>query len=209
MKYGILLYTDIEPIDVGATFGVLSMAKRIAPEIEAIGVAREAGLVTCANGLQVVADHSFDDAPDFDVLIVTGGPGWVQAAADAATCEYVGRYAHRAPDRVASICTGAMILEAAGALEGQKVSTKSRVYEGEEAPITMLKSRGVDCIDAGLVWSDNGMMTSGGVTLGIDAMFALLETHHGADTAEKVARVMEYDRALAANKKVKGYVRAA
>ncbi|MDE0346405.1 MAG: hypothetical protein OXI66_11600, partial [Boseongicola sp.] len=77
MKYGILLYTDVEPIDVGATFGVLSMARRIVPKIETIGIAREAGLITCANGLQVIANHDFSSAPEVDALIVTGGPGWV------------------------------------------------------------------------------------------------------------------------------------
>lgn len=208
MKYGILLYTDIEPIDVGATFGVLSMARRVAPEIEAVGIAREAGLVTCANGLQVVADHSFDSAPDCDVFIVTGGPGWVQAAQDEATCAYIRGFAERRADRIASICTGAMILDAAGVLGDRTVATKSRVFDGEVSPLETLEARNVNGVDAGLVWSD-GLLSSGGVTLGIDAMFALLEMHHGKEVAADVASVMEYDRALEVNRQARGYVNSA
>ena len=207
MKYGILLYTDVEPIDVGATFGVLSMARRIVPKIEAIGIAREAGLVTCANGLQVVASYDFSSAPEIDALIVTGGPGWVQAAQDRATCEYIRSFAEGQPDRVTSICTGAMILDAAGLLAGRTVATKSRVYDGEISPAEILQARNINSVDAGLVWS-RGLLSSGGVTLGIDAMFALLDTHHGSDVATTVASVMEYDRALEANRHGKGHLMA-
>jgi len=87
--YGILLYDGVEPIDVGATFGVLSMARRIVPDLAFTGVARKAGPVACAGGLTVTAEHGFDDAPQFTDLIVTGGPGWVDAASDPATLTYL------------------------------------------------------------------------------------------------------------------------
>ena len=81
--YGILIYDGVEPIDIGATYGVLSMARRIAPDLSFAGVAREAGEVTCASGMRMVADYGFEDAPAFDDLIVTGGPGWTDAAASS------------------------------------------------------------------------------------------------------------------------------
>ncbi len=65
--YGILLYDGVEPIDVGATFGVLSMATRIAPDLKFAGVSRRSGEVTCASGLKIFADYDFDDAPTFTV----------------------------------------------------------------------------------------------------------------------------------------------
>ncbi|MDF1722582.1 MAG: DJ-1/PfpI family protein [Minwuia sp.] len=197
--YGILLYDGVEPIDVGATFGVLSLARRIAPDLTFAGVARQPGKIVCASGLKVVADHGFDDAPSFTDLIVTGGPGWVDAASDPATRACPGA----SSARLSSICTGAMILEASGRLEGRRVTTKHEVYAGEESPLHMLADR-MQTEHAAIV-DDVGIVTSGGVTLGIDAMFYLLARSHGQAVAAEVARVMEYSRALAANRDAPGY----
>ncbi len=198
--YGILIYDGVEPIDVGATFGVLSMARRVAPDLQFAGVARTAGPVTCANGLQVIADHGFDDAPAFNHLVVTGGPGWQAAAQDPATL----RYLQTSRASMASICTGAMILAAAGILDGRQATTKVEVFEGETSPLRLLSDQ-TKTQKAAIV-EDRDVVTSGGVTLGIDAMFYLLEKSHGADVARQTARVMEYSRALAANRAALGYV---
>ncbi|WP_029031709.1 DJ-1/PfpI family protein [Salinarimonas rosea] len=197
--YGILLYDGVEPIDVGAAFGVLSIAKRIIPSLAFTGVARRAGEVACANGLGVIAEHGFSDCPPLDLLVVTGGPGWTRAASDAQTLAFI-RAGH---GRVASLCTGAMILHAAGLLDGLAATTKAAVFAGEVPPIDLLgprvRSRRV------VLAEDRGVVTSGGVTLGIDAMFHLLARDHGEDVAAEVVRVMEYDRALAANREALGH----
>ena len=74
--YGILLYDGVEPIDVGATFGVFSMASRIVPDLEFAGIARARGEVVCASGMRMIAEYDIDDPPDsLSDLIVTGGPG--------------------------------------------------------------------------------------------------------------------------------------
>ncbi|GGK50168.1 DJ-1/PfpI family protein [Salinarimonas ramus] len=197
--YGILLYDGVEPIDVGAAFGVLSIAKRVIPTLAFTGVAARAGAVTCANGLRVIADHGFYDCPPLDLLVVTGGPGWTRVVQDEATLRFV-RGPHR---RLASLCTGAMILEAAGVLDGRAATTKVAVFEGETPPLDLL-GPAVDRRHAVLV-EDDGIVTSGGITLGIDAMFHLLARDHGAIAAAEVARVMEYDRALAANRAALGH----
>src|SRR5580704_246218 len=109
MQFGIFIYEGVEPIDL-ATFGVLSMARRIAPEIEICTIAPRAGQVALANGLKVIADFGIDNAPVCDLVIVTGGPGWTAQANSPATLQYIRRvYATR---RVASVCTGGMILAA-------------------------------------------------------------------------------------------------
>lgn len=197
--YGILIYDGVEPIDLGATYGVLSIAKRIAPDLAFAGVARSAGLITCANGMQVVADHGFDDAPEFDDLIVTGGPGWTDASADEATLAYL----RGSTARVSSICTGAMIVAAAGLLSGKRATTKSRVFHGETPPLDLLPDD-IATEQAAIV-DDGGVVTGGGITLGIDTVFFCLARSQGAEVATETARVMEYDRALAANKSALGY----
>jgi hypothetical protein len=58
MRFGVLIYDDVEPIDL-ATFGVLSMARRIQPDIEICTIAPRSGITLLANGLRVVADYDF------------------------------------------------------------------------------------------------------------------------------------------------------
>lgn len=198
--YGILIYDGVEPIDLGATFGVLSIAKRIAPDLTFAGVARSAGMVTCANGMKVVADYGFADAPSFDEIIVTGGPGWTDTAEDDATLSYL----RTADARISSICTGAMIVAAAGLLNGKRATTKHAVFTGETPPVDLLDA-GITREHAAIV-DDGGIVTGGGITLGIDTMFYCLARSHGQDVAAETARVMQYDRALAANKAALGYV---
>lgn len=197
--YGILIYDGVEPIDLGATFGVLSIAKRIAPDLHFAGVARSAGIVTCANGMKVAADHGFEDAPDFDELVVTGGPGWPEAAADDATLSYL----RTTSARVSSICTGAMIIAAAGLLDGKRATTKHAVFSGETPPVDLLDQS--ITIEHAAIVDDGGIVTGGGITLGIDTMFYCLARSHGQEVAKETARVMEYDRALTANRDALGY----
>lgn len=197
--YGILLYDGVEPIDVGATFGVLSMARRIVPDLEFAGVAHTSGEITCASGLRVVADFGFDDAPEFTDLIVTGGPGWVDVVNDVDTLQYL----RSTRARLSAICTGAMILDAAGCLDGKRATTKNEVFEGEQSPLQILATR-LDTEHAAIV-DDCNLVTSGGVTLGIDAMFYCLKRSHGEHAATEVARVMEYSRSLEANRHALGY----
>jgi hypothetical protein len=61
--FAILAYEGIEPIDIGATYGVLSMAKRLAPDLRFFVVSRSGGELAMANGLRLVADYAFRDAP--------------------------------------------------------------------------------------------------------------------------------------------------
>jgi len=81
MYFGVFIYDGTEPIDL-ATFGVLSMARRIRPDIEICTIAPRPGIVQLSSGLRVVADHDVSSAPPLDVLIVTGGPGWNEQSKD-------------------------------------------------------------------------------------------------------------------------------
>jgi putative intracellular protease/amidase len=166
MRFGVFIYDGVEPIDLAA-FGVLSMARRVAPGIEPVAIAPRAGRVALANGLEVVAPYGVDDAPPLEVLIVTGGPGWKAQCADPDTLAFV---RDRARDTlVASVCTGGMILAASGVLDGLKATTKKEVIAGQEVP--PLSSRRGIRIDACRRGSSTaGVSSPGGVTLCIDVV---------------------------------------
>ena len=150
----------------------------------------EAGVVALANGLKVIADHGYADAPDADVLIVTGGPGWQEAAQCEATLAFVRAWSARGV--TASVCTGAMILAAAGVLDGHAATTKREVIGAEVSPLAILRERypDVDAVEA-LVVDDGRVVTGGGVTLCIDAMLYLIERFVGIDAARETARIIE------------------
>ena len=197
MLFGILIYDGVEPIDL-ATFGVLSMARRIRADIEICTIAPVAGVTTLANGLRVLADYGIGDAPAIDVLVVAGGPGWPAQSRSPDMLAFVRRQADRVP--VVSVCTGSMILAASGVLDGKSATTKREVVPPEIAPLDRLRAEypRVNVCAASLV-DEGRIITGGGVSFCIDTMLYLLEILFGADMAAEVARTIEYQRAWQAN----------
>jgi transcriptional regulator GlxA family with amidase domain len=199
VRFGIFIYDGVEPIDL-ATFGVLSMARRIAPEISICTIAPRAGAVALANGLKVTADYGIDDAPACDIVIVTGGPGWSAQAKAPATLEYIRRV--HASSRITSVCTGGMILAASGVLDGGPATTKREIVPPETSPVEVMRETypRIDVCEAMLVERPDGIVTGGGVTLCIDTTLHLLKEMLGEDVANETARILEYSRAWRANR---------
>ena len=198
MLFGIFIYDGVEPIDL-ATYGVLSMARRIAPEIEICTIAPQAGPVALANGLKVSADFGIVDAPACDLVIVTGGPGWTAQAESESTLGYI-RRVHKA-GRIASVCTGGMILAASGILDHGPATTKREVVPPEKSPLEVMRTNypRIDVREAMLV-DRGGVVTGGGVSLCIDTTLHLIAGMLGQHVADETARIMEYQRAWRANR---------
>ena len=204
MLFGIFVYDGVEPIDL-ATFGVLSMARRIAPHIQICTIAPKAGLIRLSNGLDVVAQFGINDAPACDIVIVTGGPGWEDQSRSPDTLVYIRRV--HASGAVASVCTGAMILAASGILDGTSATTKRAVVAPELSPLERMRGmhpridvREAPIVDAGAV------VTGGGVSLCIDTTLYILEKMLGPQVADGTARILEYQRARTANRNVEVFL---
>ena len=199
MRFGVFIYDGVEPIEL-AIYGVLSMARRVEPAISICTIAPTAGVVTMSNGLRVIADHGIDDAPDCAVLIVCGGPGWEAQANNTETLDFI--RSRPADTRLASVCTGAMILAASGMLDGKKATTKREVIAPDQSPLEIMRQRypQIDAQAASLVECD-GVTTGGGVSLCIDTTLHLIERELGARVAQETARIIEYSRAREANRR--------
>jgi transcriptional regulator GlxA family with amidase domain len=103
--------------------------------------------------------------------------------------------------KLASVCTGAMILAASGVLDGLHATTKRSVIPPETRPLDVLAKRyeNITAVEASLV--DTGsVITGGGVSLCIDATLHLIAKHLGDDVAQETARIIEYDCAWRANR---------
>lgn len=203
-RFGVIVYRGVEPIDIGGTVGVISMARRILPHIESVTIAAEPGLVQLAGGLSIVATSSFEACPPCDVYIVCGGPGWEQQVADASMLTFLRRLP---AGSAASVCTGGLILAAAGLLDGTRATTRRKAAGTEsQAPLERLKAFAPDArpMEAAVV-EDRGVVTSGGVSLAIDGTLYLIGRLYGTETRDEIARLIEYDRAFEANRAVLGH----
>ena len=203
-RIGVILYDTVEPIDLGGTVGVISMARRILPNLADAVIARQAGPVALAGGLTVMAPYGVADAPDCDAYIVCGGAGWPEASKDETLIDFLKR---QPPGKLASVCTGALVLAASGALDGRTVTTRRNTAGSEaRAPIERLAevARGSSAVVAAV--ADDVVVTGGGVSLAIDATLYLVGKLYGEGLRDDVARLIEYDRAFEANRTGLGHV---
>lgn len=198
-RIAIFVYDDVEPIDIGGTYGVFSMAKRVVPELTFFTVAEADRVIELSSGLRMLPDYSFANCPDADALIICGGPGWIEQRENPAVIAFI---KSRAPATiVASVCTGGLILAATGLLDGLPATTRRRGIGDEESPLDILghAHRKTNPIEALLV-DCGGIVTGGGVSLAIDTSLHLIGKLFGAAAAQSTAKTIEYDAAWTANK---------
>jgi len=185
------VYADVEPIDVGATFGVLSMAKRIDAGIDMAVVARTAGNVRLANGLEIVARYGLKDAPNGDVLMILGGATWPEMSKDEPTLEFIRSFGARGT--VASVCTGALILAGSGVLDGKTATTRRFAPRGVDTPLDLMTKHHPSVRTTEARYVDEGkIVTGGGVVLAVDTTLHLISRFRGKDVAVETARIIEY-----------------
>lgn len=181
IRVGIVLFDGVQIIDFAAPYEVFGTAG-----FGVVTVSADGKPVTTAMGLRVTPDHAFADAPAFDVLVVPGGEV-AQAERDPAVLDFIRSKA--APARhVLSVCTGASILAATGLLDGKRATTYfPRLGELAE------RYPKVEVI-ADVRWADNGkLITSAGLSSGMDAALHVVERLRGRDVARTAALHLEYD----------------
>ncbi|WP_017537515.1 MULTISPECIES: DJ-1/PfpI family protein [Nocardiopsis] len=191
--YGLLVFERAEELDfVGPweVFGVSAMLRDGADTLEL--VAEEAGPVRCNKGMRVVPDRAFADVPGdragFDVLLVPGGNGTRTQVGNAVLTGWLAAAAERA-QWVASVCTGALLLHEAGPARDRRVATHHAFEDAleERGGVTVVR-------DARYV-VDGNLVTSQGVSAGIDMALWLVGRLHGRDHARRVRRYMQYEPA--------------
>lgn len=198
MKLTYLLYPDIEPIDL-APLGVISMGRRIIPELEYQLVAETKDPVVLTNGLTVLPSLTLSEAKQVDVLLVPGGGGWKAVSENKACLAFIRRCVADGAT-IVSVCTGSLILAAAGVLKGQSATTKCRVVPPEAPPMDALASHKDLTVAPHALLVDNGqVITGGGVSLCIDTTLYLIARRYGEEAAASIAHIMEYDAARKAN----------
>lgn len=191
MNLEILVYDGFDELDAIAPFEVLKNASRPDSVDLEVRLVVEDGPrdVVAAHGLRVAVDH---DIGSPDLFLVPGG-GWNNKTSSGARAEFergslpstIARL-HAAGTTIAAVCTGTMLLTAAGITKGRPAVTHHGAIED-------LRDSGAEVVDARVV-DDGDVLTAGGVTSGLDLSLWILERYFGAAVAVSAERRMEYER---------------
>jgi len=185
---GILLFEDAEELDFAGPWEVFTVARMLRPEDRVVTIAATREPVRAAKGLRVLPDHSFADAPPLDVLLVPGGQGTRREVGKAELIDWL-RKAGASCSWVTSVCTGALLLHEAGFAKNERVTTHWGFIE-------QLRARGQVEVLEKIRWvRDGNLVTSAGVSAGIDMALWLVGQIHGPALARQVQHIMEYEPA--------------
>lgn len=187
--YGLLIFDGVEELDFVGPWEVFTASSMLRDQADtAVLVAERPDPVSCGKGMRVLPDHTLGDCPPLDVLLVPGGRGTRREVDNAGLTEWIGRTAARA-DWVTSVCTGSLLLHEAGPARGRRVATHHG-FEDE------LQARGDITVvrDARYV-VDGNLVTSQGVSAGIDMALWLIGRLHGRDHARAARRYIQYEPA--------------
>jgi len=188
-QIGILLFPDVEELDAIGPWEVLSYWTRTFPEDAwaTFCFSADGKAVTCAKGLTVGSHYAADDMPAPDVLLHPGGRGTRALLKDGAHLDWV-RGRRGAVPLMTSVCTGSLVLAAAGLLTGRPATTHwgalDRLKELDPTIDVRADERFVD---------DGDTITAAGVSAGIDMALHLVARLSSPERARQVRRGIEYD----------------
>jgi transcriptional regulator GlxA family with amidase domain len=189
-KVGILLFNQVEVLDFAGPFEVFSVTtgKQLTDKpFFVYTVAQTKNPIHARNGLTVVPDYDFKNAPDFDILIIPGGYGAEEVEINNQTVlEWIRKSAKKA-SLTASVCTGAFLLAKAGLLNGKSATTHWMDMDRLKKEFPEIRVlEGKKYVD------EEGILTSGGISAGIDMSLHIVGKLLGRETSEATAKRMEY-----------------
>ncbi|AVK85498.1 AraC family transcriptional regulator [Lysinibacillus sp. B2A1] len=189
-RVGIFLFDDVEVLDFAGPFEVFSVT-----EIEngqqpfvVETVSEKGDLVIATNGLKVQPDYSFDNVPRFDILIIPGGLGAREREMNNDNAINWITNQMKTVQLMTSVCTGALLLAKAGLLNGKMATTHWASLERLKKEFPQVEvQREVKFVDEG------NIITSGGISAGINMSFHIVKRLLGSEVAQNTAKIMEYE----------------
>ncbi len=191
----VLLYEGVDEMDFCGPLEVLASCRKVVdgkrtnkPAFHVETVAARVGSIRCAHGVQVLPDKSVMQALESDIVLVPGGPGARKdSAISPLLLEYLAKSTATA-ELVASVCTGAFIVAKAGLADGRRLATHHAATEelARQYPkVQVVPGQRV-------VTDGSSLISSAGVSAGIDLALALVERFEGREAARLTARRMEW-----------------
>jgi transcriptional regulator GlxA family with amidase domain len=195
ISIGVLVFEGVEELDFVGPWEVFTMANEVSkhlgqPPVHDVKlIAEHDKPVVCGNGMRVLPDLTIAQCAKLDVLLIPGGQGTRREATNRPLLDWIATIA-RTAKWVTSVCTGALLLTAAGPGKGRRVTTHWAFAE-------TLRTRGeaAEVLDKYRYVRDGNMVTAAGVAAGIDMALWLTGQLHSPDFARAVQRGMQYDPA--------------
>jgi len=197
INVGIFIFDEVEVLDFAGPFEVFSRTRLLkgaesrrsndSAPFNPFTVSIDKKSLTATGGLKIIADYTFNNFPKIDILIVPGGYGtrtllnneillkWIKAVSDKANI-------------TASVCTGSLLLAKAGLLEGKRATTHWGAIEALKSI-----SKDIQVITERRVVNDE-IITSAGVSSGIDMAFMIVENLYGEEVSSDTAKYIEFHR---------------
>jgi len=191
---GIYLFDDVEVLDFAGPFEVFSTASRLQSRLhplspapfEVVTIADEKRTVHARGGLNVLPDYEITAHPQLDVLVIPGGVVTTELKRER-IIDWVAQTASTA-QLTASVCTGAFLLGQAGLLDGKSATTHWEDIDDLRSMFPEIH------VQTRVRWVDTGqIVTSAGISAGIDMSLYLVSRLESQELAEKTARQMEFD----------------
>jgi cyclohexyl-isocyanide hydratase len=182
VSVGLVLFPRLTQLDLTGPYEVFSRLPGAVVHL----IAETRAPVVSERGLAILPTTTFEDAPPLDILCVPGGPGVNPMMEDEAMLAFLAAQGRQAR-YVTSVCTGALLLGAAGLLRGYRATTHWLSLE-------LLTLFGAHAVEERVV-IDRNRITGGGVTAGIDFSLVVAAELFGAATAQEVQLMIEYDPA--------------
>lgn len=183
MMLGTIFYSDFELLDA---YGPMEMFGALGDKMELVNVAEQAGPVKSSAGPKTIADFSFANAPELDLILLPGGIGTIAELKNTALLNFLKQ---RCPKTqlTMSVCTGSALLAKAGLLDGLSATTNKMFFERARS-----QGENVSWQETAR-WVDAGQyVTSSGVSAGMDMALAVIERLFGIELAEMVMNYTEY-----------------
>ncbi|MEW6106554.1 MAG: DJ-1/PfpI family protein [Bacillota bacterium] len=192
-RVGIVIFPDVEVLDFCGPFEVFSVTRlreerrREDPSpFEVLLVAEHEGVMTTTGGMRVIPDYTFANCPALDILVVPGGWGTRKEITNPHLLRWLADRGQRV-ETLTSVCTGAMLLGQAGLLDGRHATTHWRSLDWMRESFPSVRVE-----DQLHVVEDGHVLTSAGISAGIDMALRVVARYCGEAVARNTARMMEY-----------------
>lgn len=186
LTLGIVIFPGVEELDFVGPWEVFTMAGKMGLPINSVLVAQNTNPVTCAKGMRILPDHDFANCPQLDIITVPGGQGTRPGVDNAELITFISNTA-KSCQWITSVCTGAALIGKAGLVEGKRLTT-------HWSAMNFVKQHIGDAtlVEDQRVVIDGNLMSSAGVSAGIDMALTLIGTLFGEEAAHDVQKHMEY-----------------
>ncbi len=190
---GILIFNDVEVLDVAGPFEVFSMTRldedkryETTSPFRVVLLSEKKAPVVAIGGLKLIPDFTFDDCPSLDLFVIPGGWGTRREVDNPVLIQKISKLSAKS-SLTASICTGSSLIGRAGLLDGKKATTHWRAYNflRESAPKAQVQENVI-------FTTDGSIFTSAGVASGIRLSLYLVSRFFGAQVGKKTARFLEF-----------------